>query len=183
MFVGGAVWVWSGASGEYMRKPVAEWSNNDVVEWVRGLGQWTQPNITQLFIKEVCTLWTLSCCQLSATIPWLQAITGSQLLKLDKVTLSSFGLLTEFRQETILDAIEMLRQNNYNIPRNLHEFAVSAQQYNICSKIKQLENPLWDNNNDLVHYNMANSSYNMHNFCTSFTTCTYRLQTGSTLSL
>ena len=53
MFVGGAVWAWSGASGEYMRKPVAEWSNSDVVEWVRGLGQWTQPNITQLFIKEV----------------------------------------------------------------------------------------------------------------------------------
>ena len=53
MFVGGAVWAWSGASGEYMRKPVAEWSNGDVVEWVRGLGQWTAPNITQLFIKEV----------------------------------------------------------------------------------------------------------------------------------
>ena len=54
--LGGALWVWSGADGEYMRKSVSEWSNDDVVGWVDGLGQWTKPNITQIFIKEVCEL-------------------------------------------------------------------------------------------------------------------------------
>ena len=51
--VGGTFWVWSGASGEYMRKPVTEWSNDDVVNWIEGLGQWTHPNISQLFVNEV----------------------------------------------------------------------------------------------------------------------------------
>ena len=46
-------------------------------------------------------------------------------MKLDKTTLSSFGILSEFRQETILDAIEMLRRNDFGVPRNLHEFMVS----------------------------------------------------------
>ena len=55
-----------------------------------------------------------------------QAITGSQLLKLDKHTLSSFGILSEFRQETILDAIEILRKNDFSVPRNLYEFMVST---------------------------------------------------------
>lgn len=51
--MGGAFWVWSGASGEYMRKPVSHWSNSDVVNWVEGLGQWAQTNLTQVFINEV----------------------------------------------------------------------------------------------------------------------------------
>lgn len=48
--------MWSGADGEYMRKSVSNWKNSDVVNWVEGLGKWTQPNITQIFINEVCVL-------------------------------------------------------------------------------------------------------------------------------
>ena len=51
--LGGAFWVWSGADSEYMRKPVSEWRNSDVLSWVEGLGQWTKPNITKIFINEV----------------------------------------------------------------------------------------------------------------------------------
>ncbi len=45
--------MWSGADSEYMRKSVSEWQNGDVVSWVEGLGDWTQPNITRIFINEV----------------------------------------------------------------------------------------------------------------------------------
>ena len=51
---GGAFWVWSGADSEYMRKPVSEWRNSDVVSWMEALGHWTKPNITRIFINEVC---------------------------------------------------------------------------------------------------------------------------------
>lgn len=47
------MWVWSGASGEYMRKPVPQWNNGDVINWLQGLGHWTHSNITQVFIDEV----------------------------------------------------------------------------------------------------------------------------------
>ena len=45
--------MWSGADSEYMRKPVSEWRNSDVVSWVEGLGHWTKPNVTKIFINEV----------------------------------------------------------------------------------------------------------------------------------
>ena len=49
----GAFWLWSGADSEYMRKPVSEWRNSDVVNWVEGLGHWTKPNVTKIFVNEV----------------------------------------------------------------------------------------------------------------------------------
>ncbi len=64
--------------------------------------------------------------------PPLQAITGSQLLKLDKRTLSSFGIVSDFRQDTILDAIETLRRNDFSVPKNLHEFMVSMMCVCVC---------------------------------------------------
>ena len=51
--MGGALWVLPGASGEYKYKAVSRWSNSDVVSWLEGLGQWTQSNLTHIFIKEV----------------------------------------------------------------------------------------------------------------------------------
>ena len=54
--LGGALWMWSGADSEYMRKSVSVWRNSDVVSWVEGLGHWTQPNITKIFINEVCNV-------------------------------------------------------------------------------------------------------------------------------
>ena len=47
------LWVWAGAGGEFMRKPVGKWSNEDVIEWVGGLGEWTQHNYSDIFRKEV----------------------------------------------------------------------------------------------------------------------------------
>ena len=47
------LWVWAGAGGEFMRKPVGKWSNDDVVEWVEGLGEWAQHNYSDIFRKEV----------------------------------------------------------------------------------------------------------------------------------
>ena len=47
------LWVSAGAGAKFMRKPVGMWSNEDVLEWVEGLGEWTQPNYTDIFRKEV----------------------------------------------------------------------------------------------------------------------------------
>ena len=47
------LWVWAGAGGEFMRKPVGKWSNDDVIEWVEGLGEWAQHNYSDIFRKEV----------------------------------------------------------------------------------------------------------------------------------
>ena len=48
------LWVWVGASGEFMRKPVSQWDNGDVLDWTVGLGDWArQANVTRLFQLQV----------------------------------------------------------------------------------------------------------------------------------
>ena len=47
------LWVSAGAGAKFMRKPVGMWSSEDVLEWVEGLGEWTQHNYTDIFRKEV----------------------------------------------------------------------------------------------------------------------------------
>ena len=46
-------WVWAGAGGEFMRKPVGQWNHKDVAEWVGGLGKWATHNYSQIFLAEV----------------------------------------------------------------------------------------------------------------------------------
>ena len=46
-------WAWVGAEGKFMRKPVNQWSQRDVAEWVRGLGTWASSNYSDLFQAEV----------------------------------------------------------------------------------------------------------------------------------
>lgn len=48
----------SGASGEFMRKPVSRWNNADVMAWVGGLGNWATQNVSRKFSDEVCA----KCC-------------------------------------------------------------------------------------------------------------------------
>ena len=41
-------------SSEYVQKPVVQWSNADVMDWLSGLGDWaTDQNISRVFLKEV----------------------------------------------------------------------------------------------------------------------------------
>ena len=36
-----------------MRKPAAQWSREDVAEWISGLGDWATHNYSHLFLGEV----------------------------------------------------------------------------------------------------------------------------------
>ena len=45
--------MWVGAGGELTRKPVRKWNNDNVMEWVEGLGEWAQHNCSEIFRKEV----------------------------------------------------------------------------------------------------------------------------------
>ena len=51
----------SSASGEFMRKPVSRWNNDDVMAWVGGLGNWATHNVSQAFLKEVWSYFTVNC--------------------------------------------------------------------------------------------------------------------------
>lgn len=48
----------SGSSGgEFVQKPVSQWSNADVMAWLEGLGDWAfSGNISLVFLKEVGSL-------------------------------------------------------------------------------------------------------------------------------
>lgn len=44
----------SGSSSEFVQKPVEQWSNEDVMAWLEGLGDWaSNENISRVFLKEV----------------------------------------------------------------------------------------------------------------------------------
>ena len=36
-----------------MRKPVSQWNQRDVAEWVGGLGTWATKNYSDIFLHEV----------------------------------------------------------------------------------------------------------------------------------
>ena len=55
---------------------------------------------------------------------YLQKITGPHLLLLNEKALEAIGLHSEYRQQTILQAIQELRVKEYSVPRNLYEFKV-----------------------------------------------------------
>lgn len=44
-----------------MRKPVGQWNQRDVAEWVEGLGSWASKNYSDIFLHEVSTSQTLNC--------------------------------------------------------------------------------------------------------------------------
>ena len=49
----------SESGGELVQKPVVQWDNADVMDWLSGLGDWaTDQNISRVFLREVCRLWT-----------------------------------------------------------------------------------------------------------------------------
>lgn len=44
----------SGSNNELVRKPVVQWDNTDVMDWLGGLGDWaSDKNISRVFLKEV----------------------------------------------------------------------------------------------------------------------------------
>lgn len=42
-----------GSGEHYIRKPVSHWSNEDVIEWLKGLGDSVQKDSQNIFEKEV----------------------------------------------------------------------------------------------------------------------------------
>ena len=55
-----------------------------------------------------------------------QKITGPHLLMLNEKALEAIGVHSEYRQQTILQAIEELKVKEYSAPRNLYEFKVHS---------------------------------------------------------
>ena len=53
------LWVWAGAGGEFMRKPVEQWGTQDVLNWLGGLGEWTQGEYSELFKSEASVVFVL----------------------------------------------------------------------------------------------------------------------------
>lgn len=44
----------SGSNGGLVQKPVLQWDNADVMDWLAGLGDWaSDQNISRVFLKEV----------------------------------------------------------------------------------------------------------------------------------
>jgi hypothetical protein len=44
----------SGNEGQLVQKPVVQWENADVMDWLTGLGDWaSDQNISGVFLKEV----------------------------------------------------------------------------------------------------------------------------------
>lgn len=44
----------SGSNSDFVQKPVVEWDNADVMDWLTGLGDWaSDQNISRVFLKEV----------------------------------------------------------------------------------------------------------------------------------
>ena len=56
----------------------------------------------------------------------MQALTGPQLLLIDNKTLVDFGIEQESRIQTILKAVEQLRSEVNNQPKDFYEFKVSC---------------------------------------------------------
>lgn len=42
-----------GAGDHFIRKPVSHWNNEDVLEWLKGLGDTVQKDANGIFDKEV----------------------------------------------------------------------------------------------------------------------------------
>lgn len=103
------LWVWVGASGEFMRKPVSQWDNGDVLDWTVGLGDWARhANVTRLF--------------------QLQKVTGSSLLLLDDNSLTDFGIKSDFQKKSILYAIRELKAFEFNRPRDFQQFKAAYRR-------------------------------------------------------
>ncbi|XP_064406519.1 bifunctional apoptosis regulator-like isoform X2 [Halichondria panicea] len=102
------VWVMSGPTGEFMRKPVNHWTSRDVLSWVEGLGEWTLPNITGLF--------------------QVQALTGPQLLLVDNEALEGFGIDQPFRRQTILQAVRSLQAQQFSSPLDFYQFKAAHRK-------------------------------------------------------
>ena len=49
------MWLMNGLSSSYIRKPVPQWSNSDVIEWISELGDSVQNECSEIFKKEVYT--------------------------------------------------------------------------------------------------------------------------------
>ena len=54
----------------------------------------------------------------------LQALTGPQLLLVDDQALFAFGVESEFRRQTILQAVVELKTLDYSTPKNFQQFKV-----------------------------------------------------------
>ena len=54
----------------------------------------------------------------------VQALTGPQLLLVDDQTLVEFGVEQQFRRQTILQAVDQLRAEEFSQPLDFYQFKV-----------------------------------------------------------
>lgn len=102
------LWALGGAEGEYMRKPVSQWTQRDVADWVGGLGKWATPNYSDIFLAE--------------------HINGARLLELDESVLKIIGIHDNYRRHSILNGIKLLQEAEFNTPRNFYEFKAANRR-------------------------------------------------------
>ena len=69
-------------------------------------------------------MFSLVLCSYPLPTLFFQKITGPHLLMLNEKALEAIGVHSEYRRQTILQAVEELRVKEYSAPRNLYEFKV-----------------------------------------------------------
>lgn len=108
-----SVATFSGSTGKFVQRPVMQWTNADVMDWLAGLGDWAaDKNISRVFLKE--------------------RITGAQLKLLNQSTLKRLGVNVDyFKTQSLLLAIEKLKQQDYVYPRNFNEFMAAHRKKTI----------------------------------------------------
>ncbi|XP_023228565.1 connector enhancer of kinase suppressor of ras 2-like [Centruroides sculpturatus] len=103
---------------------VAEWSPRHVAEWLRGLDDVVQPYV-QFFLNN--------------------NINGCHLLTLVSDDLTHLNVIKIGHQETILEAVELLRQLHYNLTsENLQSLALKlgCKARSLCNSLKHLNSIL-----------------------------------------
>lgn len=103
---------------------VAEWSPRHVAEWLRGLDDVVQPYV-QFFLNN--------------------NINGCHLLTLVSDDLTHLNVIKIGHQETILEAVELLRQLHYNLTsENLQSLALKlgCKARSLCNNLKHLNSIL-----------------------------------------
>ena len=112
-----------------MRKPASQWTREDVAEWVGGLGNWATNNYSKIFLGEVGHIRYAKYIHardlLAHTYTHTQHITGQRLLQLDEAALMAIEIKNGYRRQSILSAIEELREAEFSTPRNFREFKVN----------------------------------------------------------
>lgn len=107
VLVSAGIWLFD-INDNYMAKPINLWTNEDVIQWMDGLGESVKKDCIEIFEKE--------------------KINGPHLSSLVDKSLIQLGVVSEYSRESLLLSINELKQREYAQPRNFMEFKAANRE-------------------------------------------------------